>query len=268
MRTILIATAAAAALVLGSVGPADAAAKKSYKVSVKTSKSTSTPGASVKISGKVSGPKVKGKSVKIQRQYVGGGWKTVATTKLSSKGTYSAWVETPLGGSTSFRVLKARSSVRKAGTSAIKTLPVYKWINLVEAAAQSSASAQYYGNVPVTIEGQTFRHSALLNTNLTTAYNTANLCTTLRATVGQDDASTVADTFNIFVGHLGPGPGAFNQPVNQASVTPLVRNISGVSILILGANDLAAGSLAAIGTPQVLCNADELPDLRRETYPL
>lgn len=265
---VLLAAIAATALVLTSVGSADAAAKKTYKVSIKTSKSSSTAGASVKISGRVSGPKVKGTSVKIQRQYPGGGWKTVTTAKLSSKGKYSAWVETVIGGTTSFRVLKAKSSARKAGTSATRTLPVYKWINLVTGAAQSTSPQSLYSNVPVTIEGQVFRHSTLLNTNLTTAYNTANLCTTLRATVGQDDASTVADTFNIFVGHLGPGPGAFSQPANQASVTPLVRNISGVSILILGANDLAAGSLAAIGTPQVLCNADELPDLQRETYPL
>ncbi|MFI5429027.1 hypothetical protein [Aeromicrobium sp. UC242_57] len=116
-------------LLVGS-GISAAQAKSKYSVTLAVSATKIELGASVKLTGKVS-PKAKGSSVKIQRQYVGGAWKTIATRKLTKAGTYAVSIKPTAGGPTKFRVLKSKSSKRNAGVSTVRSLDVWRWVDLV-----------------------------------------------------------------------------------------------------------------------------------------
>jgi hypothetical protein len=71
------------------------------------STTSSVAGRFITGAGKVTGPKAAGRTVTIQRKYVDGGPVSVAFPTIRNKGKFSARVELPQGGTTSFRALKA-----------------------------------------------------------------------------------------------------------------------------------------------------------------
>ncbi|RNL79770.1 RCC1 domain-containing protein [Nocardioides marmorisolisilvae] len=102
-----------ALLLTGAPGPASGAS--AYQVWTAASKTLVVRGTPVTISGSV-GPSAAGHTVVLQ-QYAGR-WTSVASAKLSSTSHYSFRKAVPLG-STAFRVTKAASSTRAAGTSKV-----------------------------------------------------------------------------------------------------------------------------------------------------
>ncbi|MET3961753.1 hypothetical protein ABIE44_001687 [Marmoricola sp. OAE513] len=265
MRKTLLVVLTTLALVLGFATLADAAtAKKSFKVSIKSNVATSQAGRFIVISGKVSGPGAGGKKVKIQRQYIGGAWTNVATVVTKKSGKYKAVVETPQGGTTSFRAIKAKSSARKAGVSATKALPVYKWLYL-DHEPPAHGGNDYQAGLAETISGVNYPHSFRFTQGSSyLQYKTAGLCTTF---------TTRAD-YNVF---NGPQPAdeyalvLITEKANSPSVqkeyeVPLfqpktvTQSIAGVRRLTVALETLNASPYyAALGDPKVYCNAERLP---------
>jgi hypothetical protein len=127
-RQSVIAAVGVAALALAAlVGPVNApaaqAAKPKALVTISAPKSAS-PGASVKITGtvKVSTTRkaVKRVKVTIQQKVGAGAWGTAVKVKTNAKGKYTAKVT--LAANTKYRARVAKTSTRRAGVSATKTV--------------------------------------------------------------------------------------------------------------------------------------------------
>lgn len=264
MRKTLIVLLSVLALVLGFTTIASAAGKPAYKVSLTAPKS-STAGKFLIVSGKVTGPKAAGKTVTVQRKYAGGKWVNVAFAVIKKNGKFSARVETPQGGTTSFRALKGKSSVRKAGVSPVRALPVYKWLNLDHEPA-SSYGNDFHSGFSRTIGGKTYHHSFLFyDGDSTVQFKLGGQCTqfTTRAAYDVTNGPQPVDAFVLGIRTFNGG----NPPtVKEANITSLQnatvsRGVKGAAVLSIDLDSLNSDPyFAVLGEPKVYCNAEHLPN--------
>lgn len=261
MRTFLAAIAASI-LVLTGVSAADAAPSP-YKVSIKLNHTYSNAGGSVLVSGYVTGSKANGSSVKVQRKYVGGSWKTVATDQISSN-RYAAWVETPRGGNTSFRAVKGASTTHSAGTSATKTIKVYEWLYL----ANETGFAQYGGGYMAPIEAQLgstlyTRSIGFFFGQSVVTWNVAGACTELRMTADYTSsrnplpASVDFEVRRWQTDNTVPVTTTTRAP--NAGPVAITAPLASTRVLELALVHLESEDNAFLGNPRIRCNLDHLP---------
>lgn len=270
MKKIAGAMALGVVLAAGSITAAEAA-PKAFKVTVKVSKSTADVGAKIKVSGKVSGQSsksLKGKKVTVQRKYGNGGWQKVGTAKISSKRTFALSTTLVKGGNTSFRVVKGKSGKIKSGTSAARSLPVYKWIDLTT--APSIGYSMGVRNQAVTMGGKRYARALQGVDQLMVAFNATN-CTALTTTIGFQDRDRSkmdrTDTQSL-VAMSGNAPGA--QPTGQYGPYIVSRDqvqkvsigfANVVTVMAVAETEVSAGSFVAsavMADPLVRCNSDSL----------
>ncbi|MET3961751.1 hypothetical protein ABIE44_001685 [Marmoricola sp. OAE513] len=270
MRKSLVVVLTTLALVLGFGTLADAAtAKKSFKVSIKSNVAVSQAGRFIVISGKVSGPGAGGKKVKVQRQYIGGAWITVATVTTKKSGKYKAVVETPRGGTTSFRALKAKSSARKAGVSATKALPVYQWLDL------ATQPGQLNNTFPVQeqVGGTLYEHAFSFSQGGGMAYRPSGLCTEFATRFGYKTTGQppVADDANLELTRIQTNPApsiSTSTSVSTGNAVTFTSSLAGTKYLTIEVTSIAGGGsyFAALGDPKVYCNASTLPTFRNGDF--
>jgi hypothetical protein len=258
MRKAVLVLLSALALVLGLAVSAGAAAKPAYKVTLKTSVAKSTAERFITVSGKVTGPKAAGKSVTIQRHYVGGPWITVASATIRSNGKYAARVETPRGGTTSFRALKPKSSARKAGVSATRSIPVYEWLNL---ASQSSLHDTFVQpGIAETLGGKT-APSIIIWGNTDLQFKLGGLCTTVTTGADyQDSGATESVDLNFYKWPTNGGSSTQTSAVvTKGTPATVTTSLVGQRVLGIEATNFDSGFKLVIFNPRVLCNASSLP---------
>jgi hypothetical protein len=254
-KTVLV-LVSVLALVLGTTALADAA-KPAYKVTLRTGAASSVADRFIAVSGKVVGPKAVGRTVTIQRKYVGGSWVTVTTATIRRNGTYAARVETPRGGTTSFRAVKARSSVRSGAVSAARSVPVYRWLYLSDQPGETSNAIR---GVDETIGGKHYPHSIEYFGDGYMEFKLAKLCTrltTLAAYLPNTTGAPAADaTFE-----LGTFQPSSSTGTTVTTGTPVPINVAEVGTMFgfLDVNDTEGGYHFVLGDPKVYCNADVLP---------
>lgn len=261
MRKAVLALLTTTALAVGSVLPlatAEAAAKPAYKVTLKTSVASSVAERFITVSGKVAGPKAAGRNVIIQRQYGGGGWATVATAKIRANGTYAARVETPKGGTTAFRAYKAASSVRKAGLSAAKAIPVFRWINLATQTSLHDADDVIVG-VEETYLGKT-RQSINAFGDGYAQFKISGQCTQLTSVVDyQDDGATQSVDVVWRQQYIGGGSTGSGIVLTKGTPKTMTMDLVQARTLALEVSNFDSGYKLLVFEPKVWCNADVLP---------
>lgn len=261
MRKAVVVLLSVLALVLGLTSYADAA-KAPYKVSLVTSVAKSSAGSFIAVYGHVTGPKAAGKSVTIQRHYAGGPWVTVATATVNSHGGYRARVETPRGGTTSFRAIKGRSSVRSAGVSPTRSIPVYEWLDLASQSVYAN-NTQYRTNVVWPIDGTTYSHTLIFIADSNVDYKLGGLCTTLK-TIGDYQYSSSPEpdaSVDLSIG-VQPTTGSatyHNTQLNTGPATPLTVSLTGAKFLQFAVSNFDSSYGLVLADPKVYCNADQLP---------
>lgn len=244
------------------------AAPKAYGVTVKVSKTTADVGATIKVTGKVSGEnarKLKGKKVTVQRKYGNAGWQKVADAKISSKRTFSLSTKLVAGGNTSFRVVKSKSGKIRTGTSATRTLSVYKWIDLTTAPSVGFSAG--LRNHPVTLNGKTYARALQGSGVVVTGFN-ATGCTALTTTIGFPDkekvalASTDSQTLTAMSGKASSATPTEHGPyvVTRDEVKKVTINFASAEVMALvNSVDAASGpATAVLADPLVRCNSDSL----------
>lgn len=264
MRKTLLTALSALALLAGSAavtGSADAAAKPAYKVTLSTSVAKSEAGRFITVAGKVTGPKAAGKTVLIQRHYVGTGWVNVTTAVIKKSGRYAARVETPRGGTTSFRAVKARSSVRKAGASPQRSIPVYEWLYL------SHQNGLYDGVTPGvedTINGKSYPRSLSFgNSNPEVTYKFGKLCTKVSTIAlyrfsGSDDPGAQMNLALISTPESGPSV-PVSTVLNSGTAVPLTVSSATAKYFAIQTANMDSSYFLTLGDPRAYCNADRLP---------
>ncbi|MFL6062889.1 MAG: hypothetical protein ACJ72E_16800 [Marmoricola sp.] len=261
MRTTVLTLLTALALLVGlTVLDTAEAATPAYKVTLHTSVAKSTAEHFIVVSGTVTGPKAAGHTVTIQRRYVGGPWITVATATISSRGRYKARVETPRGGTTSFRAIKSRSSVRRAGVSAVRSIPVYRWINL---AGQNSLDnindSNLQTGIEETVSGKT-APSVDMYADGDVEYKLSGLCSRLTFTAAYTGTSPASMSVDVVKTPINGGPSTtVPGVVNTGTPLPVQTSLSGFRYVLLETNGYDSGNKLVVWNPQVYCNADQLP---------
>jgi hypothetical protein len=247
MRKAVLVLLSTLALVLGLTVSAGAAAKPAYKVTLKTSVATSTAERFITVSGKVTGPKATGKTVTIQRHYVGGPWITVATATVRSNGKYSARVETPRGGTTSFRALKGKSSVRKAGVSAARSIPVYEWLDLAKQSGLHDTDV--LPGVAETVGGKTYSSIDLYG-DAGVGYKLGGLCTKLTTIAAYSGPAGPTQSIDL---HL------VSSVVSTGTPVTVQTSLVGTRRLDIETSNFDANHKLVLANPRVYCNASILP---------
>jgi hypothetical protein len=239
--------------------PLAGAAKPAYKVTLRTNVASSTADQFVTVSGKITGPKAAGRAVTIQRHYAGGPWVTVTTAAIKANGTYAARAETPRGGTTSFRAVKSGSSVRSAGASATRSIPVYRWLYLSDQPGETSNAIR---GVDELVGGKHYPHSIDYFGNGYMEFKLGNVCTKLSTVAVYLPAAVdapVADA-TLSVGTFNSNPNT-DESLVIATGTPVAINRSevGTAFRYLNLNGAEGGYRMALLDPKVYCNADVLP---------
>lgn len=153
-RSLVTATAVALALAVAPTMSAEAAPKKPvFKVSASLSTSTADVGQTVRVSGKVSGPRAAKKRLAVQRRIGSGSWKTVARTSTTKSRRFSARVKVTTAGAQQFRVVAPATKKARQGVSASRALTGWRWIDPVAGAAVEDLT-----RATLTIDGA--RHAA------------------------------------------------------------------------------------------------------------
>jgi hypothetical protein len=271
MRTTALVLVATAGLVLG-VAPLAQAAKPAYGVTLRAGVTKSTPGHFITVSGKVTGAKAAGHAVTIQRKYVGGAWVTVAYATVSKKGSYSARVETPLGGTTSFRAETASSSVRSKGVSATRSLPVWKWLYLGQQYNFPYVEAE--NGIDETIGGKDYPRSVDLLADGSIGYKLDKLCTSFTTVAeyhrysSSGSPTSALATFALY--RYTSVDGAPDETPNSlASETPatVTADLTGTKYLYVQLGGAQNDYDLVLGDPKVHCNADSLPAWQDDDIP-
>ena len=152
-RSLVTATAVALALAVAPTVSAEAAPKKPvFTVSASLSTSTADVGQTVRLSGKVSGPRAAKKRLAVQRKVGSGTWKTVARTSTTKSRRYSARVKVTTAGAQQFRVVAPGTKKARQGVSRSRALTGWRWID-----PSANGVVQDLTRATLTIDGA--RHS-------------------------------------------------------------------------------------------------------------
>jgi len=139
MRVRSLSVVAAVGLVawLAPAGAAQAA-PATYRVSISVSAAKADVGQSVTVTGRVSGPRAARKLVLVQQRVGTGAWRTVTKVRTTSSARYSTRVKVTTAGAQALRVVAPRSTVRRAGTSAARSLTGWRWVDASRAGVSSN----------------------------------------------------------------------------------------------------------------------------------
>lgn len=143
--------ATAATLVVALAPTAAHAATPTYKVSISTSKASADVGQTVRVSGKVSGPRAAKKALLVQRRIGSGAWKTVSKVRTTTKRAYATNVKVATAGKQQLRVVAPKSKKVKKGVSTARNLTGWRWIDATTNAAIEGLTRQ-----TATIQGRKY----------------------------------------------------------------------------------------------------------------
>lgn len=264
MKKMVGAMALGVVLAAGSVTAAEAA-PTSFTVTAKVSKTSSAVGAKIKVTGKVAGQsakKLKGKKVTVQRKYATGAWKKVGTARITSKRTYSLSVKLTAGGNTSFRAVKAKSGKVRSGTSAARTLSVFKTFDLTT----SPIFAVEIGsrNSPVVMNKKSYPR-AFQSLNQLVVFVDARSCSTVSGVTGfldrqksQIQPTAVQETqiVQLDATNAVVGESVFTTTLNQVAKRTVAVKPATRRLAIIGA--VSSGGSAVFALPTLRCNRNTL----------
>jgi hypothetical protein len=268
MRKALLVVLTTVSLVLGFGAMANAAPKPAYKVTLTTSTTSSVAGRFITVAGKVTGPKATHKTVTIQRWYAGGPWINVAVATVMRNGKFSARVETPVGGNTSFRALKARSSARKAGVSPTRTTKVFQWLYLSNEPGFNGSTL----SLESTIAGKVYSHALVVEDDGGGfQYKTNGLCTTFSTVAAYTKFAPASPTasmnLNVYNEPATGDPTGKTVAVSTAAPTTVTLSLVGGKYVSANVTDSTGDYQPIFGDPKVYCNASALPELTNSEIP-
>ncbi|SKB07549.1 hypothetical protein [Aeromicrobium choanae] len=254
LRALALATATGLVLTVAPATAAEAARKPAYKVSISTSTANPSVGTTVKVTGKVTGPKAAKKRLLVQRKVGAGKWTTVAKVRTTKSRKYAARVKVSTAGKHAVRVVAPKSSKARAGSSRARSFTGWRWLDLTKQPNQGGGDIV---NGPVTIAGKsypkafTFRYSGVY-------FNTGGKCTTLRGSVGTPDpvgASLLALTF----ANQDLDDALEYRTVVAAGAAPKAASypVSGKPVVAFG--DGGGEGRVSIVAPELRCSINALP---------
>lgn len=158
----------------------------------KASGSTITAGSKITLSGTTS-PALVRHTVSLQL-LSGKTWKTISSSKVTSKAAFSVSGKATQGGTRSYRVYATGSTAIRSAASRARTYKVYSWYYLSDLGSVESDGWDWEDELSdVSIGGTAYPHSpGAADGDDAGSYNLSYRCTQFRATIGIDDESSSA----------------------------------------------------------------------------
>lgn len=273
---LLPALAVVAPAATGAPAPAPAASTaKAAKVTLNDLPASAEVGQRLTVSGRTKlakpakGKKPKPVQVTVERQYAGGKWQAVGTDTTDKKGRYSAKVALTQGGQTSFRV------VRGGSASAVDSLAVYEWLDLVDQPQLVDAELVETRRTS-TIAGTAYPDSYEFPASEAFLIAKADgLCTTFEASTGFLDSqvASVPDGTQIQLRGYAYSPPTMPEMADviadKGTAKKLTLDLTGERFVLVSldtSSDVEAD--AVLASPRVRCNAAALPEFDYEEVPL
>jgi len=259
LRTLVAATNVA---LIASLAPAaaDAAPKRAYQVSIKVSRTQADVGQTIRIAGRVAGPKAAKKRLAVQRKVGHGKWRTIKKVRTTKRARYSTAVKVTAGGRQYFRVVAPKSSKRRAGVSRARALTGWRWLDLT---TQPSMKPEGQGGVrgPVVVAGRTYP-KALTYRFAADMFDVSGRCTTFTATAAVPDGETMPATLSTVV--LKRFSGETEPKITTTPLTPgrapvrIRADLTGQRVLMLHPSTNSP-ERATVIAPRVRCSINALP---------
>lgn len=258
LRTLAVATTVA---LIASLAPttAEAAPKRAYQVSIKVSRTQADVGQTVRIAGRVAGPKATKKRLAIQRKVGHGTWRTVKKVRTTSRARYSAAVKVTTAGRQYFRVVAPKSSKRRAGHSKGRALTGYRWLDLTTQPGNTLGSDAPTRGAAV-VAGRTYPKALTFHV-AGLAFDILGRCTTFKATAGVPDNAPIssAEIRVVTLDRLdSTTPTSVDTPLTGGRA-PVALRASLTGQRVFGLTD-RLGTVAVI-SPQARCSVNSLPRL-------
>jgi hypothetical protein len=263
MRTLISGVAvatAAAGLALSVPGPAQAAGRTPWHVTIHTERPVVTLGQKVRLTGKVSRAAA-GTLVRLyDRPSSAESWHYLHNALVRRDGTYRTSDIPSKNTQRQYRVVMPKTQKHREGVSAVVTVDVYGWVPLT---SYPSANQSYLDVVPsVSINGVSFPSSlaAVMSHDPDTPatqsieFNVNHQCTRFQGTFGMSDAS--ASGSQASVSAEADGASWFIQTFNVGESQPNTFTFTTAPLkLRFQTASLVAGldGLGAVGTPEVYC---------------
>ena len=262
MRTTFGALAASAVAVTGvtlASGPADAATRPAWRVTLDATSTSVTLGHKVRMEGHVS-KAAAGLLVALQeRGAPGRPWRDQRQARVRADGTYTTYDVPTTNVRRSYRVVMPGTARRARGVSPVLAVAVYQWTQLTSLPAVNESflgpvsSVSMDGTVyPASLEASTFHPNG--PTSQSVEFNLDHLCTRFRGTFGLSDASQATSQASVTA--TADGTPWFSQTFAVGgSATSALTFATPPLKVSLESESLVAGQdgLGAVGTPEVLC---------------
>ncbi|MBC9227606.1 hypothetical protein GL325_14855 [Aeromicrobium sp. 636] len=261
MRPRSIAVAAAVGLIvsLAPTASAEAAKKPTYKVSIKLSTTKADVGQTVKVSGKVRGPKAAKKRLAVQVKVGAGKWRTVKKVRTTKKRGYATRIKVSTAGAHAVRVVAPKSKRARAGKSTARRYVGWRWLDLTQQPIDAEANAVTTG--PATVAGRTYPKAWLVWQYVSLFIAPAGSCDTFRSTVGVLDESegdatllTVKSPYDVLDDDPKPAESHFQV---KAKTAPRAFNASLTGQRLFGFMHGYTQRIAVIA-PQAHCSVNAL----------
>ncbi|WP_313406709.1 hypothetical protein [Aeromicrobium sp.] len=251
LHTLAATTAIALVASLAPTVAADAAAKPVFKVSISTSKTKADVGQTIKVSGKVAGPKAAKKRLAVQVKVGNGRWKTVKKVRATKKRRYSTSVKVTTAGQQYVRVVAPKSTKARIGVSKSRGFVGWRWLDLTSQPKYTRGSVTV---APATIAGTSYDKAITLTEGARVAFNVNGACDTYKSAAGIKDGIGENATLTTFVSTPGWGNGYPAELTANAAATPQRQSLDGIYTLGM---DAEAGT-ATVASPTVHCTVNRL----------
>ncbi len=242
-----------ATVVAGAVLTAAPAQAATYGVTLAASKSTADVGKKVTLTGKVTGKGSAKKSVVIQRK-TANAWKTITTTKTSSKSTYSKAITIRSTGAGVYRVAAKKAGKTTTGYSPSRTVVGYRWLRLAD--QPLLANGQVFNNTTARVLEKRYSRSIELSSfdNMSSVtWRLSGLCDRSDVGAALNNSSLGSEQLDVSTDDGGTSVNALAGSIQPLNVVTTASEFVEYSITNADYNVLLIA-------PRIHCSADRLPD--------
>ena len=254
LRTLAVATAVGLVASLAPTVAAEAAAKPIYKVSISTSAAKADVGQTVKVSGKVTGPRAARKSLAVQLKVGKGAWRTVKKVRTTTSRRYSASIKVSTAGKQYLRVVAPKTKKVRQGVSRTRGLVGWRWLDLTSRAKSAGDSVAV---APASVAGTTYAKAiSVSGRRITFPVNGA--CDTFTAGFGVRDGVALGTTVMTFISTSAWGNATPVEVAPNTAPKSLNLKLQGASTLGM---DVELGAVATVVNPRVHCTVNTAPSM-------
>lgn len=263
MRTLVAGLAIAASvagLAVSVSGPAQAASRTPWHVTIDAARTTVTLGQKVRITGTVNRAAA-GHLVRLyERGSAGQRWRYQRNALVHRDGGYTTYDKPSVNRARQYRVVVPATHRHRKGVSATVVVDVFRWTTLTTLASVNDVDFDPRASVamdgtgyPASLEAHVY-HYPDAPTTQSVEFNLDHACTRFRGVFGLSDLSVTGSAATVTAAADGTAWFSRSFVVGQSVPNTVTWNVAPLKIRFESVSTvIGADGLGAVGTPQVYC---------------